>query len=55
MPIREERPTDVVFAGAKKAQLTAEEKPVQRNCSRWQNNLLALGQPNLFGDRSCSY
>ncbi len=26
MPIREERPTDVVFAGAKKAPLTAEGK-----------------------------
>lgn len=37
MPIREERPTDVVFAGAKKAPLTAREKPVQRNCLRWQN------------------
>lgn len=36
MPIREERPTDVVLR-VRKAPLTAEEKPVQRNCSRWQN------------------
>lgn len=34
LPLREERPTDVVFAGAKKAPLSRLEKPARQNCLR---------------------
>ena len=50
MPIREERPTDVVFAGAKKAPLTAEVKASAEKLFAMAEHLLALGQPNLFGE-----
>lgn len=50
MPIREERPTDVVFAGAKKAPLTAEGKDSAEKLFAMAEHLLALGQPNLFGE-----
>ena len=50
MPIREERPTDVVFAGAKKAPLTAEGKASAEKLFAMAEHLLALGQPNLFGE-----
>ena len=50
MPIREERPTDVVFVGAKKAPLTAEGKASAEKLFAMAEHLLALGQPNLFGE-----
>ena len=50
MPIREERPTDVVFSGAKKAPLTAEVKASAEKLFAMAEHLLALGQPNLFGE-----
>ncbi|CDL30242.1 Probable glutathione S-transferase, YfcF homolog [Escherichia coli ISC7] len=50
MPIREERPTDVVFAGAKKAPLTAEGKASAEKLFAMAEHLLVLGQPNLFGE-----
>lgn len=50
MPIREERSTDVVFAGAKKAPLTAEGKASAEKLFAMAEHLLALGQPNLFGE-----
>lgn len=50
MPIREERSTDVVFAGAKKAPLTAEGKASAEKLFVMAEHLLALGQPNLFGE-----
>ena len=50
MPIREERPTDVVFAGAKKATLTAEGKASAEKLFAMAEHLLVLGQPNLFGE-----
>ena len=50
MPIREERPADVVFAGAKKAPLTAEGKASAEKLFAMAEHLLALGQPNLFGE-----
>ncbi|NYY78878.1 hypothetical protein DMI66_06560 [Escherichia coli] len=49
MPIREERPTDVVFAG-RKAPLTAEGKASAEKLFAMAEHLLALGQPNLFGE-----
>ncbi|MBY7190140.1 glutathione transferase [Escherichia ruysiae] len=50
MPIREERSTDVVFAGAKKAPLTAEGKASVEKLFAMAEHLLAHNQPNLFGE-----
>ena len=48
MPIREERPTDVVFAGA--APPTADGKSQCRETVRDGRTFVTLGQPNLFGE-----
>ena len=50
MPIREERSTDVVFAGAKKAPLSAMGKASAEKLFAMAEHLLAHGQPNLFGE-----
>ncbi len=41
---------NVVFAGAKKAPLTAEGKASAEKLFAMAEHLLALGQPNLFGE-----
>lgn len=50
MFIREERSTDVVFAGAKKALLTVEGKVSVEKLFAMVEYLLVLGQSNLFGE-----
>ncbi|MDA8480589.1 glutathione transferase [Citrobacter sp. Awk 4] len=50
MPIREERPTDVVFAGAKKDPLSEAGKASVAKLFETAGNLLAHGKPNLFGE-----
>lgn len=49
MPIREERPTDVVFAGRKSA-TNGRGKASAEKLFAMAEHLLALGQPNLFGE-----
>nr|WP_318384095.1 glutathione transferase [uncultured Enterobacter sp.] len=50
MPIREERPTDVVFAGAKKAPLSQAGLASAAKLFDTAGLLLAHGKPNLFGE-----
>lgn len=50
MPIREERGTDVVFAGAKKAPLSAQGQQSAAKLFTLAGALLAHGKPNLFGE-----
>ncbi|WP_437887145.1 glutathione transferase [Phytobacter sp. V91] len=50
MPIREERGTDVIFAGAKKAPLTAAGSDAAAKLFALAGGLLAHGKPNLFGE-----
>lgn len=50
MPIREERSTDVVFAGAKKAPLSEAGKASAAKLFDTASLLLAHGKPNLFGE-----
>lgn len=50
MPIREERSTDVVFAGAKKAPLSSAGQASAAKLFDTANLLLAHGKPNLFGE-----
>lgn len=50
MPIREERPTDVVFAGAKKGPLSEAGSASVAKLFATAGNLLAHGKPNLFGE-----
>ncbi|SFQ95369.1 MULTISPECIES: glutathione transferase [unclassified Enterobacter] len=50
MPIREERSTDVVFAGAKKAPLSSAGLASAAKLFDTANLLLAHGKPNLFGE-----
>lgn len=50
MPIREERSTDVVFAGVKKAPLSAAGKACAEKLFATAGSLLAHGKQNLFGE-----
>jgi len=50
MPIREERSTDVVFAGVKKAPLSSAGQASAAKLFDTANLLLAHGKPNLFGE-----
>ncbi|WP_318377891.1 glutathione transferase [Enterobacter sp.] len=50
MPIREERSTDVVFAGTKKAPLSSAGLASAAKLFDTANLLLAHGKPNLFGE-----
>ena len=50
MPIREERGTDVIFAGAKKAPLSAAGQQSAAKLFALAGELLAHGKPNLFGE-----
>lgn len=50
MPIREERGTDVIFAGAKKAPLSASGRDAAAKLYDIADNLLSHGNPNLFGE-----
>ncbi|WP_318386437.1 glutathione transferase [Enterobacter sp.] len=50
MPIREERSTDVVFAGVKKAPLSSAGLASAAKLFDTANLLLAHGKPNLFGE-----
>ncbi|MCA1922867.1 glutathione transferase [Buttiauxella noackiae] len=52
MPIREERSTDVVFAGVKKAPLTDKGQYAAQKLITTVENLLPAGQQNLFGEWS---
>ncbi len=52
MPIREERSTDVVFAGVKKAPLTEKGLNAAQKLVATVENLLPAGQQNLFGEWS---
>jgi glutathione S-transferase len=52
MPIREERSTDVVFAGVKKAPLTEKGQNAAQKLIATVENLLPAGQQNLFGEWS---
>lgn len=52
MPIREERSTDVVFAGAKKAALTERGQAAAQKLVSTVESLLPAGQQNLFGEWS---
>lgn len=50
VPIREERSTDVMFAGAKKAPLSATGQESAAKLFAIAGDLLAHGKPNLFGE-----
>jgi glutathione S-transferase len=50
MPIREERGTDVIFAGAKKAPLSPGGREAVAKLSAIAGELLSHGKPNLFGE-----
>lgn len=50
MPIREERGTDVIFAGAKKAPLSASARDAAVKLFAIAGDLLSHGKPNLFGE-----
>jgi glutathione S-transferase len=50
MPIREERGTDVIFAGAKKAPLSTSAREAAAKLFAIASDLLAHGKPNLFGE-----
>lgn len=50
MPIREERPTSVIFAGEKKAPLTEAGRKSAAKLFDTASVLLAHGRPNLFGE-----
>ncbi|HGK4672103.1 TPA: glutathione transferase [Kluyvera georgiana] len=50
MPIREERPTSVIFAGEKKAPLTDAGRKSAAKLFDTASALLAHGRPNLFGE-----
>ncbi|MCS3601044.1 glutathione S-transferase [Buttiauxella sp. BIGb0471] len=52
MPIREERSTDVVFAGVKKTHLTEKGQAAAQKLIAAVENLLPVGQQNLFGEWS---
>ena len=52
MPIREERSTDVVFAGAKKPPLTENGQATAQKLLDTVEGLLPIGQQNLFGEWS---
>ncbi|TLV16111.1 glutathione transferase [Klebsiella indica] len=52
MPIREERPTTVVFAGAKKPPLSEAGRRSAEKLFEIASGLLAHGQQNLFGEWS---
>ena len=49
-PIREERPTSVIFAGEKKAPLTEAGRKSAAKLFDTASALLAHGRPNLFGE-----
>lgn len=50
LPLREERPTDVVFAGAKKAPLSEAGKASAAKLFATAEALLGQGTQNLFGE-----
>ncbi|MGK9172097.1 glutathione transferase [Yokenella regensburgei] len=50
MPIREERATDVIFAGAKKAPLSDPAREAAAKLFAIAGELLSHGKPNLFGE-----
>lgn len=50
MPVREERPTDVVFGGVKKGPLSEAGKASAEKLFATAGTLLAHGMPNLFGE-----
>lgn len=50
MPIRDERGTEVIFAGAKNAPLTAQAQQSAAKLFTFAGALLAHGKPNLFGE-----
>ncbi|POT59828.1 glutathione S-transferase [Citrobacter amalonaticus] len=50
MPIREERPTNVVFGGVKKGPLSDAGKASAEKLYAIAENLLSGGLPNLFGE-----
>lgn len=50
MPLREERSTDVIFAGTKKAPLSEAGRSSAGKLFAIADNLLAHGMPNLFGE-----
>lgn len=50
MPIREERGTDVIFAGAKKAPLSEKAQDAAAKLFAIAGDLLSHGKPNLFGE-----
>ena len=50
MPIREERGTDVIFAGAKKAPLSEKARDAAAKLFAIAGDLLSHGKPNLFGE-----
>lgn len=50
LPIREERGTDVIFAGSKKAPLSAAASEAAAKLYAIAGELLAHGKPNLFGE-----
>lgn len=50
MPVREERPTDVVFGGVKKGPLSDAGKASVEKLFATASHLLADGTPNLFGE-----
>ncbi|TNV18010.1 glutathione transferase [Buttiauxella sp. B2] len=52
MPIREERSTDVVFAGVKKPPLTEQGQLAAQKLLTTVESLLPVGQQNLFGEWS---
>lgn len=52
MPIREERSTDVVFAGQKKPELSAAGRKSAEKLFETAAELLAHGGNNLFGEWS---
>ena len=50
MPIREERSTDVIFGGVKKAPLSVQGQHAAEKLFATASALLAHGKPNLFGE-----
>ncbi|MFW0765189.1 glutathione transferase [Trabulsiella odontotermitis] len=50
MPIREERSTEVIFGGVKKPALSAAGQKSAEKLFRTAGELLAHGNPNLFGE-----
>jgi len=50
LPIREERGTDVIFAGSKNAPLSAQAEEAAAKLYAIAGELLSHGKPNLFGE-----